>query len=265
MSHQPLSHQSVSRPLSGGQAAEKLLLVDDDTELCSLLTEYLTAEGYQVDAAYNAQQALEKLQNQSGSKSYSLMVLDIMMPGTTGLELLQQIRPQHTLPVIMLTGRGDEIDRILGLEMGADDYLGKPCNPRELLARIRAVLRRSSVQAQVEGQLPEEAVVIGPLSVNPSTRQALVADKPLELTSAEFNVLAYLMQHAGQVLSKEQLTRWVLHRELTAYDRAIDVHVSRVRQKLAPHFVAEGDTESPELIKTVRGQGYIFVFTDPQV
>ncbi|MDX1319356.1 MAG: response regulator, partial [Oceanospirillum sp.] len=134
MSHQPLSHQSVSRPLSGDQAAEKLLLVDDDAELCSLLTEYLTAEGYQVDAAYNAQQALEKLQNQSGSKSYSLMVLDIMMPGTTGLELLQQIRPQHTLPVIMLTGRGDEIDRILGLEMGADDYLGKPCNPRELLA-----------------------------------------------------------------------------------------------------------------------------------
>lgn len=243
---------------------ERLLLVDDDKELCSLLAEYLSAEGYQVDAAYNAQQALEKLQNQSGSKGYSLMVLDIMMPGTTGLELLQQIRPRFTLPVIMLTGRGDEIDRILGLEMGADDYLGKPCNPRELLARIRAVLRRMSPQAPVEGRLPEQALVIGSLSLNPGTRDARVNDQALELTSAEFNVLAYLMQHAGQVLSKEQLTRWVLHRELTAYDRAIDVHVSRVRQKLAPHF--EQHSGAPmDMIKTVRGQGYIFVYTAEQV
>ncbi|WP_086481571.1 response regulator transcription factor [Oceanospirillum sanctuarii] len=239
---------------------ERLLLVDDDKELCSLLTEYLSAEGYRVDSAYNAQQALEKLQSQS----YSLMVLDIMMPGTTGLELLQQIRPRITLPVIMLTGRGDEIDRILGLEMGADDYLGKPCNPRELLARIRAVLRRMSPQAPVEGRLPEQPLVIGALSLNPATRDARVADQLLELTSAEFNVLAYLMQHAGQVLSKEQLTRWVLHRDLTAYDRAIDVHVSRVRQKLAPYFEQAGG-ESVEMIKTVRGQGYIFVYTADQV
>lgn len=239
---------------------ERLLLVDDDKELCSLLTEYLSAEGYRVDSAYNAQQALEKLQNQS----YSLMVLDIMMPGTTGLELLQQIRPRFTLPVIMLTGRGDEIDRILGLEMGADDYLGKPCNPRELLARIRAVLRRMSPQAPVEGRLPEQPLVIGALSLNPATRDARVADQLLELTSAEFNVLAYLMQHAGQVLSKEQLTRWVLHRDLTAYDRAIDVHVSRVRQKLAPYFEQAGG-EPVEMIKTVRGQGYIFVYTADQV
>lgn len=242
---------------------ERILLVDDDKELCSLLTEYFSAEGYQVDAAYNAQQAIDKLQNPSSgnSNTYSLMVLDIMMPGTTGLELLQQIRPRHTLPVIMLTGRGDEIDRILGLEMGADDYLGKPCNPRELLARIRAVLRRASPQATVEGRLPDQTVVIGALSLNPGTRDARVGDQVLELTSAEFNVLAYLMQHAGQVLSKEQLTRWVLHRELTAYDRAIDVHVSRVRQKLAAHF-ERADGEAIEMIKTVRGQGYIFVFTD---
>lgn len=238
---------------------ERLLLVDDDKELCSLLTEYLSAEGYRVDSAYNAQQALEKLQSQS----YGLMVLDIMMPGTTGLELLQQIRPRHALPVIMLTGRGDEIDRILGLEMGADDYLSKPCNPRELLARIRAVLRRMSPQAPVEGRLPDQAIVIGELVVNPSTREARAQGQLLDLTSAEFNVLAYLMQHAGQVLSKEQLTRWVLHRDLTAYDRAIDVHVSRVRQKLSPHFEQAGG-DAPELIKTVRGQGYIFVFTDQQ-
>ncbi len=241
---------------------EKLLLVDDDKELCSLLAEYLSAEGYRVDSAYNAQQALEKLQNQSpGSNGYSLMVLDIMMPGTSGLELLQQIRPRYTLPVIMLTGRGDEIDRILGLEMGADDYLGKPCNPRELLARIRAVLRRMSPQTPLEGRLPEQPLVISTLSLNPATRDARVGDQVLELTSAEFNVLAYLMQHAGQVLSKEQLTRWVLHRELTAYDRAIDVHVSRVRQKLAPHF-EQPSGDAIEMIKTVRGQGYIFVFTD---
>ncbi|OOV88207.1 response regulator [Oceanospirillum linum] len=241
---------------------ERLLLVDDDKELCSLLMEYLSAEGYQVDAAYGAEQAIDMLQGQR----YSLMVLDIMMPGTTGLELLQQIRPSHKLPVIMLTGRGDEIDRILGLEMGADDYLGKPCNPRELLARIRAVLRRSAAQAPAEGRLTDEAVVIGPISVNPSTREAKVSGELLELTSAEFNVLTYLMQHAGQVLSKEQLTRWVLHRELTAYDRAIDVHVSRVRQKLVPHFSGSGrdKIDGKELIKTVRGQGYIFVFTGQQ-
>lgn len=248
---------------------ERLLLVDDDKELCSLLAEYLSAEGYRVDAAYSAHEALEKLQNpspssgQSNSNSYSLMVLDIMMPGTTGLELLQQIRPRFTLPVIMLTGRGDEIDRILGLEMGADDYLGKPCNPRELLARIRAVLRRMSPQAPVEGRLPEQPLIIGALSLNPATRDARVADQVLELTSAEFNVLAYLMQHAGQVLSKEQLTRWVLHRDLTPYDRAIDVHVSRVRQKLAPYFEKAG--EAVDMIKTVRGQGYIFVYTADQV
>lgn len=236
--------------------SERLLLVDDDPELCDLLSEYLAAEGYQVECAYNAQQALEKLQVQH----YSLMVLDIMMPGTTGLELLQQIRPQHTLPVIMLTGRGDEIDRILGLEMGADDYLGKPCNPRELLARIRAILRRVSSTPMLEGRLPDSAVTLGQLTLNPATREALARGEPLELTSAEFNVLAYLMQHAGQVLSKEQLTRWVLHRELTAYDRAIDVHISRVRQKLAHSFRLSG----ADLIKTVRGQGYIFVYrADP--
>lgn len=235
---------------------EKLLLVDDDKELCSLLAEYLSAEGYRVDSACNAHEALEALQSQN----YNLMVLDIMMPGISGLELLQQIRPRYSLPVIMLTGRGDEIDRILGLEMGADDYLGKPCNPRELLARIRAVLRRASVQAPVEGRLPEQPLIIGSLSLNPATRDARVADQVLELTSAEFNVLAYLMQHGGQVLSKEQLTRWVLHRELTAYDRAIDVHVSRVRQKLASHF-EPASGEGIEMIKTVRGQGYIFVYT----
>lgn len=231
---------------------ERLLLVDDDTELCELLSEYLSAEGYQVDSAFDAAQALTRLHQYS----YSLMVLDIMMPGTSGLELLQQIRPRFTLPVIMLTGRGDEIDRILGLEMGADDYLGKPCNPRELLARIRAVLRRVSAQPTAEGQLLQQPLQIGALSLNPSTREARFNQRLLELTSAEFNVLAYLMQHAGQVLSKEQLTRWVLHRELTAYDRAIDVHISRVRQKLAAYF----ESEAPELIKTVRGQGYIFVY-----
>ena len=244
---------------------EPLLLVDDDRELCELLSEYLTAEGYQVACAYDADQALQHL----AAGSYQLMVLDIMMPGTSGLELLQQIRPKHTLPVIMLTGRGDEVDRILGLEMGADDYLGKPCNPRELLARIRAVLRRSSPAAAAEGELPQHSITVGQISVHPATRQARVADQPLELTSAEFNVLAYLMQYAGQVLSKEQLTRWVLHRELTAYDRAIDVHISRVRQKLSAllstallNIERSGAGQNgPELIKTVRGQGYIFVYT----
>lgn len=235
---------------------ESLLLVDDDVELCGLLKAYLQAEGYQVEVAHHARQALASLQANS---NIGLMVLDIMMPDISGLELLQQVRPHYKLPIIMLTGRGDEIDRILGLEMGADDYLSKPCNPRELLARIRAIFRRTVQYAPIEGELSEQVLALSGIRLDPATREVSVQGQPIELTSAEFNTLGYLMQHAGHVLSKEQLTRWVLHRELTLYDRAIDVHISRVRQKLN-----KGRNEPTELIKTVRGQGYIFVQPHPK-
>ena len=236
------------------QTQARLLLVDDDPELCAMLSEYLSHEGYQVASVHSAQAALEVLQ----ASPPDLIVLDIMMPGMSGLELLQQLRPRLDVPVLMLTGRGEAIDRILGLEMGADDYLSKPCHPRELSARIKAILRRcaggNGERTEEAGAFPRRVLQADNLVLDPGQREATYEHEPLHLTSAEFNVLAYLMQHAGQVLSKEDLTRWVLHRELTAYDRAIDVHVSRVRQKLAA--VAP---DGAERIKTVRGQGYQFV------
>lgn len=228
---------------------ERLLLVDDDVELCELLGDYLRHEGYEIDYTHNAREALVRLE---GNHPYSLMVLDVMMPGQTGLELLQQMRPRVQLPVIMLTGRGEEIDRILGLEMGADDYLGKPCNPRELLARIRAIRRRSEVPAQ-QTEFPQQPIELHGIRLDPGQREVRVAGEVLELTSAEFNVLAYLLHNAGRVMSKAELTERVLHRPLTAYDRAIDVHVSRLRQKL------QRGGDSQELIKTLRGEGYLLV------
>jgi DNA-binding response OmpR family regulator len=230
-----------------------ILMVDDDPELCELLGDYLVHEGFTVDFAHNADQARDRLK-QPGH--YALMVLDVMMPGHSGLELLREIRPRLTLPVIMLTGRGEDIDRILGLEMGADDYLGKPCNPRELLARIRAILRRAGPQQRTT-LYPDAVVEQAGICLDPGARTASFRGEPIELTGTEFNVLAYLLANAGQVLSREQLTELVLHRKLTAYDRAIDVHVSRVRQKLARHL------PNSELIKTLRGVGYQFVKDAP--
>ncbi len=228
---------------------ERLLLVDDDVELCELLGDYLRHEGYEIDYAHNTREALLLLE---GAHPYTLMVLDVMMPGQSGLELLQQLRPRVQLPVIMLTGRGEDIDRILGLEMGADDYLGKPCNPRELLARIRAIRRRSEVPAQ-QTEFPQQVVELHGIRLDPGVREVRVSGDIVELTSAEFNVLAYLLHNAGRVMTKAELTERVLHRPLTAYDRAIDVHVSRLRQKLA----RTGDVH--DLIKTLRGEGYLLV------
>lgn len=228
---------------------QRLLMVDDDVELCELIGDYLSHEGYLVEFAHNADEAIDQLQR---ADRFVLMILDVMMPGKSGLELLQQIRPKVQLPVIMLTGRGEEIDRILGLEMGADDYLSKPCNPRELLARIRAVLRRIEPQKRTT-LFPDSIVERGGVLLDPGIREVRVNGATQELTGTEFNVLAYLIANAGTVLDKEQLTELVLHRKLAAYDRAIDVHVSRVRQKLSR---AMPDTE---LIKTVRGVGYQFI------
>ena len=227
-----------------------ILLVDDDQEFTELLSDYLEAEGLRVSSENSGKAALTRLRS---GESFDLAVFDIMMPEMSGLELLQQVRPQLDLPVVMLTGRGGDIDRILGLEMGADDYLAKPCNPRELLARIRAVLRR--VKHRVE---PEQGAVLRccGIELDRSKREVNISGKSLDLTSAEFNVLSQFMQHSGEILSKSKLTEIVLHRPLVAYDRAIDVHVSRVRQKLATLL---GDQE---LIKTVRGEGYLFVRDD---
>ena len=222
-----------------------ILLVDDDLELCELLCEFLNNEGFAVQHCQSGLAALEKIQ----TNKPDAMVLDIMMPQMNGLELLQAVRTQHIIPVIMLTGRGDDIDRILGLEMGADDYLGKPCNPRELAARLRAVLRRSQATKTYS------IINLHNITLDLSQRTATAAGQKLNLTSAEFNVLCVLMQSAGTVISKEALTEQVLHRKLTAYDRSIDVHLSRVRQKLHAALPEQ------ELIKTIRGAGYQFIGT----
>ena len=222
-----------------------VLLVDDDIGLSELLCEYLVGNGFRVEAAFSAEDALEKIRD---SAEFDLVVLDIMLPGMSGLDALPVIRSKSGLPVIMLTGRGDDIDRILGLEMGADDYLAKPCNPRELLARINAVLRRSSSQPARTKRLQHHGI-----SLDIGEREGSVNGAALDLTSTEFDVLTQLMKHAGGVVSKSDLTERVLHRKLTAYDRSIDVHVSRLRQELRSKI------PDRELIKTVRGVGYQFV------
>lgn len=223
-----------------------VLLVDDDLHLSQLLSEYLDGEGFAVHTAKDGEQALHHLRE---GLVVDVMVLDIMMPKISGLDVLKQVRQFSQLPVIMLTGRGDDIDRILGLEMGADDYLAKPCNPRELSARLKAVLRRTRPDGS---ETPTAPKVLGSLQLDPGALNATLDGQSLGLTAAEFRVLQLLMEHAGQVLSKEFLTEQVLQRKLTRYDRSIDVHVSRIRQKLAQ--VQQGSDQLH--IKAVRGIGY---------
>lgn len=223
-----------------------VLLVDDDTALTELIGEYLTETGLTVSSASSGEQAQEML----AESEYDIAVLDIMMPGMSGLELLPIIRARWSMPVIMLTGRGEDIDRILGLEMGADDYLSKPCNPRELLARIRAVLRRAQLVAPEEGGAE---IQIGEVNLNKNSRTVTAAEEKLSLTTAEFDVLAVLMDSAGSAVSRDTLTQQVLHRELSPYDRSIDVHVSRVRNVLRQALPDQ------DMIVTIRGVGYQFV------
>lgn len=226
----------------------RILIADDDEELCELLAEYLTSEGFDVDRVHDGEQAVARVQ----SAGYDLLILDIMMPKMNGFDALREVRRTNAIPVLMLTARGDDVDRIVGLEMGADDYLPKPCNPRELVARIRAILRRiNSSQPQSFSQA--EALVIDDVELRPASRQVICGEQTVELTSTEFGVLALLMQHAGEVVSKKQLTEEVLERKLTQYDRSMDMHVSHVRRKLGK--TASGE----ERIKTVRNAGYIYV------
>ncbi len=221
-----------------------VLIIDDDRELCSLLCDFLTLEGFVPHALHHGAQAVSHCQ----THAYDAIVLDIMLPGLQGLDVLRQLRRFCTTPVLMLTARGEDTDRILGLELGADDYLPKPCNPRELAARLRAILRRSQLSA--DGAAPP-LLEVGPTRIDPANRNATFAGVELQLTSAEFNVLQVLVGSAGTVVNKEILSRQALGRALSAYDRSIDVHVSKIRKKLA---ALGGDN----LIVSVRGSGYQF-------
>lgn len=228
------------------------MLADDDVELCRLLSEYLAQEGFEVDAVHDGATAVER----GRSGDYGIVVLDVMMPRVNGFDALRSLREHTRTPVLMLTARGDDVDRIVGLEMGADDYLPKPCNPRELVARLRAILRRSQSWSSSDGS--DEPIVVGDLVLRPGTREALLSGAPLLLTSAEFNVLEKLVRRTGRVVSKSDLSEQALGRKLERYDRSIDVHVSNLRKKLGP--LSEGVPR----IKTVRGAGYIYVNANGQ-
>ncbi len=228
----------------------KVLLVEDDQELNELLTEFLQLEGFAVTSTFDGAAGLEA----ALTGSHDAIILDIMLPKMNGLEVLKQLRNSQKTPVLMLTARGDEVDRIVGFEMGADDYLPKPCNPREIIARIKAILRRVEMDLADAQPANKNAVIkLEDIEVNPSTRVATLNDDPLDLTSTEFNLLENLLSNAGQVISKEDLTETALGRKLTLYDRSVDMHLSNLRKKLGAF--ADGEAR----IKTVRGVGYLYV------
>lgn len=233
----------------------RILVIDDDWELCTLLEEYLEPFGFSVTSAHDGEKGFRALEEHA----FDVVILDVMLPGRDGLDILRSLRAQSSVPVLMLTARGDDVDRIVGLELGADDYLPKPFNPRELLARLRALLRRTHRMSPHEagGRSGESATPVNPVEIGdvllfPATRTVLCRGEAVPLTTVEFNLLEALMRSAGQVVSREDLCLRVLGRKLQPYDRSLDVHVSNLRKKL-------GDPpDGGERIKTVRGVGYLY-------
>jgi two-component system response regulator CpxR len=227
-----------------------ILLVDDDPELCRLLVEYLSREGFRVDVRHDGDEGCSA----ALGEDHDLIILDVMLPGMNGFDVLRVLRTSIQTPVIMLTARGEDVDRIVGLEMGADDYLAKPFNPRELTARIRAVMRRTAAYPSVSAE-PAVAppVILGDLQLDLGGISATVQGRAVPLTGAEFYLLAALVEQAGAPVSREQLAREVLGRELGPWDRSIDVHMSNLRKKLGPG--ADGGSR----IRAVRGEGYMIL------
>ncbi len=224
----------------------KVLLVDDDVELAEMLRVYLEREGFEVKAVHDGEAGIaEALRGH-----HDIAVLDVMMPGKSGIDVLIQIRAHGAMPVLMLTAKGDDTDRIIGLELGADDYVPKPCTPRELTARIRAILRRSGAAEAGSSSSP---ITVGALSIWSEQRRAEWASKPLELTSTEFNLLEVLARSAGQVVSKSELSEQALGRPLARFDRSIDVHISSIRRKL------ETLPDGRSRIQAVFNKGYQFI------
>ena len=231
----------------------KILIIDDDTGLCELLGSYLASEGFQVEMAHDGAIGA----NMATDGDYALVVLDVMLPTLNGFEVLRRIRQSSQVPVLMLTARGEEIDRIVGLEMGADDYLPKPFNPRELVARLRAIQRRT-LAAQPAAEARPDTLEVGDVTLDLGTRTVLCAGAPIELTSLEFSVFEVLLRLAGTVISREDLTRQALGREFGSFDRSIDVHVSSLRKKLGPGAGGQ------DRIKSVRGVGYLYGYSEAE-
>ena len=223
----------------------KILIIDDDEELCELVAEYLTVEGFETSAVHDGESGLREARK----GAFDLAILDVMLPKMSGFEVLRNLREDSTLPVLMLTARGDDMERIVGLEIGADDYLPKPFNPRELVARLRAILRRANPETDGDAA---ESITVEDVTLSPTLRSVEVAGEPVSLTSIEFALLAALMRNAGKVSRKEDLSESVLERSLSPYDRSLDMHISNLRKKLGPR--ADGG----DRIKTVRSVGYIY-------
>jgi len=230
----------------------RLLLVDDNPKLCRMVKEYLEPLGYEVALAHTGPDGLEKALR----GGFDAVILDVMLPGMDGFEVLKRLRAESAIPVLMLTGRGEAPDRIAGLELGADDYVPKTFSPRELLARLRAVIRRSMVTASLTSRAAQPAIRVGALTVEPESRTALLHDQPLALTPSEFDILLSLALNRGRVKTREQLLLEVADRDFESFDRSIDVHISSLRRKLGD------DPKKPELIVTIRSAGYML--RDPE-
>lgn len=224
----------------------KILIIDDDEELCELVSEYLGVEGFEVESVNDGETGLK----QALTGEYDMVILDVMLPKMNGFDVLRNLRAESALPVIMLTARGDDMERIVGLEIGADDYLPKPFNPRELAARLRAILRRA-VSETDDGD-PDDRIEVGEVELVGSARTATCDGEDLNLTSVEFELLRELLREAGKVVKKEDLSEKVLERKLSPYDRSLDMHISNLRKKLGTR------PDGSERIKTIRSVGYIY-------
>jgi DNA-binding response OmpR family regulator len=235
-------YTNVDRP------TPRLLLADDDVELCLMLKDYLLREALEVEITHDGQSALNKALNED----FDIILMDVMMPRMSGLDALRALRAQKQTPVLMLTARGEDMDTVLGLELGADDYLPKPCNPKVLLARIRAVLRRSEPHLTESGT-PATILQIGDLTLNSGARSVKLKGNEVPMTSTEFSILEILLREAGHLVTKGQLSEQVLGRPLGRFDRSLDMHVSNLRQKLGP------SQDGGSRIKTIRGSGFQYV------
>jgi len=246
---QPVAGKGTINPVN------RLLIVDDDRALVNLLTRFLEGEGFKVDAAYDHPGGLQA----ASLGEHEMVILDVMLPGGSGFELLKSLRRQSAVPVLLLTARGEAVDRILGLEIGADDYLAKPFDPRELVARVRAVLRRTRESAAgVTHPDHDEVLMVGDISMHMGTRTVTCSGHAVDVTSVEFNVLELLLRHAGTVVTREQIAEVALGRPLNAFDRSVDVHVSRLRKKLG------GCPGTDDLIRPIRGIGYFLSAGTPE-
>jgi len=230
-----------------GRAGTRLLLVDDNPKLCRMVKEYLEPLGYEVALAHTGPDGLEKALR----GDFQAIILDVMLPGLDGFAVLRRLREQSCVPVLMLTGRGEAPDRVAGLELGADDYIPKTFSPRELVARLRAVIRRSVVTAALVRRVPQPPIVIGNLRLDGERRSASLKDQPLALTPTEFDLLLSLARDCGRVKTREQLLLEVADRDFETFDRSIDVHISSLRRKLGD------DPRKPRLILTIRSAGYM--------